>query len=166
MFEKGLMTGVDPETFAPALNLTRDQFAVILWRAEGSPKMDYEEKFADVAEGEWYTDAVLWANENGIATGYADTGLFGTADSISREQVAVMLYRYAKSKGCDVDEKAKLDGVYDDADDISAYAKEAMEWAVGAGIIKGKDGQNILAPQGNTNRAETATLISRFFQKY
>ena len=77
-----------------------------------------------------------------------------------------MLYRYAKSKGCDVDEKAKLDGVYDDADDISAYAKEAMEWAVGAGIIKGKDGQNILAPQGNTNRAETATLISRFFQKY
>ena len=166
VYEKGLMTGVDKVTFAPGQNLTRDQFAVILWRAEGSPKMDYEEKFADVAEGEWYTDAVLWANENGIATGYADTGLFGTADSISREQVAVMLYRYAKSKGCDVDEKAKLDGVYDDADDISAYAKEAMEWAVGAGIIKGKDGQNILAPQGNTNRAETATLISRFFQKY
>ena len=75
MYEKGLMTGVDAETFAPALNLTRDQFAVILWRAEGSPKMDYEEKFADVAEGQWYTDAVLWANENGIATGYADTGL-------------------------------------------------------------------------------------------
>ena len=166
MYEKGLMTGVDAETFAPALNLTRDQFAVILWRAEGSPKMDYEEKFADVAEGQWYTDAVLWANEKGIATGYADSKLFGPADPISREQAAVMLYRYAEYKGYDVTEKAELDDVYDDADAIQGYAKDAMAWAVGAGIIKGKDGQKILAPQGNTNRAESAAVISRFVQKY
>ena len=166
MYEKGLMTGVDAETFAPALNLTRDQFAVILWRAEGSPKMDYEEKFADVAEGQWYTNAVLWANKNGIATGYADSKLFGPADPISREQAAVMLYRYAEYKGYDVTEKAELDDVYDDADAIQGYAKDAMAWAVGAGIIKGKDGQKILAPQGNTNRAESAAVISRFVQKY
>ena len=127
--------------------------------------MDYEEKFADVAEGQWYTDAVLWANEKGIATGYADSKLFGPADPISREQAAVMLYRYAKSKGYDVSEKADLTS-YEDAADIQIYAKEAMEWAVSAGIIKGKDGQSILAPQGNTNRAESASVISRFMQKY
>lgn len=165
MYEKGLMTGVDEVTFAPGQNLTRDQFAVILWRAEGSPEMEYTEKFADVAEGQWYTDAVLWASEQGIVNGYADTGLFGPADPISREQAAVMLYRYAKSKGYDVSEKADLDS-YEDAVDIQEYAKEAMEWAAGAGIIKGKDGQNILNPQGNTNRAETAAVISRFMQKY
>ena len=128
--------------------------------------MDYEEKFADVAEGQWYTDAVLWANKNGIATGYADSKLFGPADPISREQAAVMLYRYAEYKGYDVTEKAELDDVYDDADAIQGYAKDAMAWAVGAGIIKGKDGQKILAPQGNTNRAESAAVISRFVQKY
>ena len=165
MYEKGLMTGVDEVTFAPERNLTRNQFAVILWRAEGSPKMEYSEKFADVAEGEWYTDAVLWASEQGIVTGYTNTGLFGPADPISREQAAVMLYRYAKSKGYDVSEKADLTS-YEDAADIQIYAKEAMEWAVGAGIIKGKDGQNILAPQGHTNRAETAAILSRFLQKY
>ena len=165
MYEKGLMTGVDEVTFAPAQNLTRDQFAVILWRAEGSPKMEYSEKFADVAEGQWYTDAVLWANEKGIATGYADSKLFGPADPISREQVAVMLYRYAKYKGYDVNVDADLTS-YEDAKDIQEYAKEAMEWAVGAEIIKGKDGQNILAPQGRTNRAETAAILSRFLQKY
>ena len=116
-------------------------------------------------EGEWYTDAVLWANENCIATGYADSKLFGPADPISREQAAVMLYRYAEYKGYAVSEKADLDS-YDDADAVQEYAKDAMAWAAGAGIIKGKDGQNILAPQGNTNRAESAAVISRFVQKY
>lgn len=165
MYEKGFMTGVDKVTFAPGQNLTRDQFAVILWRAEGSPKMEYTKKFADVAESLWYTDAVLWASDQGIVTGYADTGLFGPANPISREQAAVMLYRYAKSKDYDVSGKTDLVS-YEDVANIHEYAKEAMEWAVSAGIIKGKEEQNILNPQESANRAEAAAILSRFIQEY
>lgn len=161
------MTGIDETQaiFAPGAVLNRAQFAVILWRMAGSPDMEYTKEFADVPEGLWYTDAVLWASEQGIVTGYADTGLYGPAASISRGQVAVMLYRYAKSKGYDVSETTELDS-YKDASDVPEYAKEAMQWVVGAGIITGKNEQTILDPQGNASRAETAAIVSRFMQKY
>jgi len=164
-----LMTGKDPETFAPYENLARAQFAVILHRIEEKPEVAYEAIFPDVPEGQFYTEAVLWAYENKIVTGYTDTGLFGSNDNITREQMAVMMYRYAKDfKGYDVSNKADFSS-FTDAASVSEFAQEAMQWAVGMGIITGKDnadGSKYIDPQGNTLRAECALIIQRFMEAY
>lgn len=165
VFEKGLMTGKDTDTFAPDENLARAQFAVILHRMNGTPEMKYEAKFPDVKEDVWYTDAILWASEQKIVTGYTNTGCFGPADNINREQMATMMYRYAKSKGYDVSNKTDF-SKYADAGKVSAYADEAMQWAVGNGIITGKNNGTVLDPQGNATRAECATIMMRFMEKY
>ncbi len=161
---KGLMTGLNATTFAPEQPLARAQFAVILHRINGEPKMEYTDRFKDVPEGEWYTDAVLWAASNGIVNGYDDTGLFGTADNINREQMAVMMYRYAKYKGYDISKQADFSR-FTDAASVSGFASDAMKWAVGNEIITGKNG-TMLDPQGNAIRAECATIIMRFVKKY
>lgn len=165
VYDKGIMTGIDETQtiFEPGAVLNRAQFAVILWRMAGSPDMEYIKEFADVPEDLWYTDAVLWASKQGIVTGYADTDLFGPADSISRGQMAVMLYRYAKSKGYDVSKTAELD-FYKDASDVPEYAKEAMQWAAGSGIILGREDGIFLDPQGDTLRCECAVMLTRALQ--
>ena len=127
--------------------------------------MKYEAKFPDVKEDVWYTDAILWASEQKIVTGYTNTGCFGPADNINREQMATMMYRYAKSKGYDVSNKTDF-SKYADAGKVSAYADEAMQWAVGNGIITGKNNGTVLDPQGNATRAECATIMMRFMEKY
>lgn len=160
-----IMTGLDGTTFGPAQNLARAQFAVILHRLMGVPEMKYEAAFPDVKEGEWYTEAVLWASENKIVTGYSDSGCFGPGDDINREQMAVMMYRFAKSLGADVSQKADYSR-FSDAGYVNEFAQEAMSWAVGTGIISGKDGGTRIDPQGNANRAECATIIMRFLKKY
>lgn len=154
----GLMTGLDEQTFGPNEDLFRAQFAVILYLMEGSPEVAYTDAFPDVPEGEWYTDAVCWASENEIVTGYDDTGLFGTSDPINREQIATMMYRYAQYKEYAVVE-GDLSG-YPDAANVNTFAKEAMEWAVGSDQISGNNGY--LDPQGSAVRAQTATIIDRF----
>ena len=111
-----------------------------------------------------YTEAILWANKNKIVTGYAN-GRFGPADLITREQMAVMMYRYAKTKGYDTQARAELSG-YNDVSLVSAFAKEAMEWCVAEGIISGKDYGTRLDPQANAARAECAAIIARFVKKY
>ena len=107
--------------------------------------------------------AVLWANSEGIITGYDDTKLFGVADDITREQMATMMYRYALYKGYDVSEVGELDS-FADGDKVNDFAKDAIKWCIGTGIITGKDG--LIAPQDHTNRAECATIIMRFRQYY
>lgn len=158
VYKLGLMTGLDETTFGPTEDLARAQFAVILYRMEGEPEVTYVDKFADVPEGEWFADAVSWASENGIITGYGDTGLFGGGDIINREQIATMLYRYSQYKNYSV-ESGDISG-YPDAAYVNDFAKEAMEWAVGCNMIQGNNGN--LDPQDSAVRAQCATIIDRF----
>ena len=159
------MTGKDKTHFAPYEPLARAQFALILYRMNDTPEVEYEDIFPDVQDDIWYTDAILWAAKTGVVTGYTDTGKFGPADKINREQMAVMMYRYANYKEYESDAPADISG-YKDADKVNTFAKDAMEWAVGNGIISGKDGGTVLDPQGDATRAECATIIMRFMEKY
>lgn len=160
VYDAGLMTGIDGTHFAPNQKLARAQFALILYRLNDSPEVDGKSPFKDVAEGDWYTDAVIWANKKGIITGYTDTGLFCPGDDITREQLVVMMYRYQKSISDVKAESVDLSDFKDGAK-VSAFAKEAMEWAVGTGVISGKDNGTVLDPQGTATRAECATIIIR-----
>lgn len=163
VYEKGLMTGLNDTTFGPGENLARAQFAVILYRMNGEPEVEYNDAFYDVPENEWYTKAVLWANQIGVVTGYSN-GNFGPADNITREQMALMMYRYADYLGYDTSERADLSS-FSDASFISDYALEAMQWANAKGIITGKsDGR--LDPNGYAVRAECATIILRFDENF
>lgn len=166
VYVHGMMTGRDETTFSPDRNLTRAEFSKILYRIAGEPEVEYKDIFPDVREGLWYTDGILWAYEEGIVTGHGD-GTFRPEDNITREQMALMMYRYAISKDYDVKERADYSD-YVDADKVSSYAEEAMSWAVGNGIITGKDKEEgkLLDPQGKATRAECATIIMRFCEKY
>lgn len=159
------MTGLDETHFGPASNLLRAQIAMILYRIHGEPDTAYKEIFPDVEDGEWYTDAILWADSAGIVTGYTDTGLFGPADKVTREQMAVMMYRYATYLKYDTSVKADF-SKFSDAEDVSAFAKEAMQWAVGNKIMTGKNNEIMLDPQGSVNRAECSAIIMRFMKVY
>lgn len=162
--EKGLMTGLNNQYFGAAEELARAQFALILYRMNGEPAVEFEQLFHDISDGIWYTDAVIWAGKEGVVTGYSN-GSFGPGDNITREQMAVMMYRYAESKGYDTSQKAEI-SKFGDAAYVSDFAQEAMQWAYGTGIITGKYGETMLEPQGNANRAECATIIMRFTEKY
>lgn len=164
VYENGIMTGIQPTVFDTAAELSRAQFTVTLYRMNGQPEITNKNIFADVPDGTWYTDAVLWANSVGIVNGYR-TGDFGPADSITREQMAVMMYRYAGYKGYDTEEKGEL-SQFQDGSEVSAFAEEAMKWAVGNHLISGKENQTKIDPQGNTNRAECAAIIMRFMKTF
>ena len=157
-----LMVGTSSTTFDPYGTTTRAMVATTIWRMEGEPKPEGDNPFTDVKNGEWYTDAIVWANENGIALGYGNN-LFGTNDPVTREQLAAFFYRYAKYKGYDTAVTGSLDR-FTDKGDISAWAKDAVAWAVGYGLIEGK-GNNMLDPQGEATRAEFAAMLQRFCQK-
>lgn len=159
--DHGLMTGLNPTTFGPTENLARAQFATILYRQSGSPQVTYTDKFPDVPQNEWYTNAVLWASNAGIVTGYTDTGKFGPADPINREQIAVMMYRYAQYLGYDTKKQQKL-YIFHDGGNVNSFATEALGWASAKGIITGKSYGTLLDPQGYAIRAECATIIMRF----
>ena len=163
VYDNTIMTGLNDTKFGSNDTLARAQFAVILYRMNEEPEVEYKATFPDVADNLWYTDAILWASSINVVTGYTDTGLFGPADKINREQMAVMMYRYAKYKGYDTSKKAEFSN-FRDASSVSAYAKEAMQWAVGSGIISGKNNGTQLDPQGNATRAECATIIQRFIK--
>lgn len=166
--DKGYMTGMDPDAkplayFGAVEELSRAHFATLLYRIAGSPEVTYENKFKDVPDGQFYTDAVIWASNEGIITGYTegpDKGKFGASDNITREQIAVMMYRYAQYAGMDTSAKGDLTE-FPDGNKTSAFAKEAMAWAVGAGLISGNE-DGTLAPQGEVSRAVCATIIMRF----
>lgn len=163
-YYSGLMTGVNEVTFAPSAALNRAQAVVILWRIAGKQEAQADPEFPDVSENEWYTDAVVWAVKEGVVSGYSD-GRFGPEDAVTREQMAVMLWRFAKSQGYDVSQSADLDS-YKDADQVSEFAVTSMQWAIGNEMIQGKAEKTMLDPQGSTNRSECAVMIQRFMNVY
>ena len=157
--ENGMMNGVGENQFAPNAPLTREMLAVVLYNMEKQPESTGVNPFADVKADMWYTDAIVWANANGIVAGYDDS-TFGLGDSITREQLAAILYRYAQMKGYNVTEKADLTG-YADSAAISGYAVEAMQWANANGIVNGMTATT-LEPQGTATRAQVATMLMNF----
>ena len=159
--EKGLFNGTGEGTFSPAADMTRAMMVTVLWRLEDKPPAAAENRFSDVRSGAWYTDAVRWAAAQGIVTGY-DTETFGTDDSITREQMAVMFYRYAKYAGIETTASKSLSG-FTDGSSTSSWALEAMRWAVTVGLFKGDD-TGTLRPQDNASRAEVATLFQRMVE--
>ena len=163
VYENGLMLGTSKTLFSPHGTATRGMMATILWRMEGSPAPKGKNSFTDVEVGKWYADAITWTAENGIFAGYGKDK-FGPEDPITREQLAAIFYRYADYKGYDLTVKGNLDK-FKDADKITDYAKTAMQWAVGSGLVKGKSG-NLLDPQGTATRAEIAAMLHRFIEKY
>ena len=163
VYENGLMLGTSKTLFSPHGTATRGMMATILWRMEGSPAPKGKNSFTDVEAGKWYADAITWTAENGIFAGYGKDK-FGPDDPITREQLAAIFYRYADYKGYDLTVKGNLDK-FKDADKIADYAKAAMQWAVGSGLVKGKSG-NLLDPQGTATRAEIAAMLHRFIEKY
>ena len=163
VYENGLILGTSKTLFSPHGTATRSMMATILWRMEGSPAPKGKNSFTDVEAGKWYADAITWTAENGIFAGYGKDK-FGPDDPITREQLAAIFYRYADYKGYDLTVKGNLDK-FKDADKITDYAKTAMQWAVGSGLVKGKSG-NLLDPQGTATRAEIAAMLHRFIEKY
>ncbi len=158
-----IMTGMGDGRFAPSKKLVRAQFATILHRMAGTPEPMYNmEMFPDVPDGQFYTKASIWAREVGVITGYND-GRFGPSDDITREQMAVMMYRYANVLQKDVSERGNL-WDFPDASKVSDFAWDALGWAVGNGLITGDQGR--LNPGGTANRAECATIIMRFMNAY
>ena len=163
VYENGLMHGTSKTLFSPHGTVMRGMMATILWRMEGSPVPKGKNSFTDVEAGKWYADAITWTAENGIFAGYGKDK-FGPDDPITREQLTAIFYRYVDYKGYDLTVKGDLDK-FKDADKITDYAKTAMQWAVGSGLVKGKSG-NLLDPQGTATRAEIAAMLHRFIEKY
>ena len=158
-YENGLMDGVGGNRFAPNSETTRAQLVTILYRLEGQPAVSGDLPFTDVEAGTWYTNAVGWAAQNGIVNGVGDD-TFAPGNDLTREQLVTILYRYAESKGYDVSASADLAG-YPDGEEIQAYAREAMAWAVAENIIRGME-DDTLKPAGNASRAQIATILMRF----
>ncbi|WP_143710778.1 S-layer homology domain-containing protein [Anaerotignum lactatifermentans] len=158
--ENGLMSGMSEDIFAPNTPLTREMLAVVLYNVEGQPESTEANTFTDVKGDMWYTDAILWANENGIVAGY-DNSAYGVGDLITREQFATILYRYAQFKGYDTTQGGMAVREFSDYENISDYARPAMAWAVNAGIMGGMD-DGTLMPQGKATRAEAATMLMNF----
>lgn len=164
VYGNGLMNGTSDTTFSPNAPITRAQVAVIFYRMAGSPAVTGDSPFSDVENGPgtaWYYNAVLWAQQNGIVSGYGD-GTFRPGTDITREQLAVIFYNYAKHKGYDVSAVNDLSG-FTDAGDVSDWALPAMRWAVGSGIMGGY-GDGILGPQGTATRAQVAAMLRRFIE--
>ena len=157
------MNGMDAGAFNPGGNVNRAQFVTILYRIAGEPIVTIDNPFVDVPAGEWYTDAVLWAYEKGITTG-VDATHFNPGGTLVRQNMVTFLLRFANTMGLDTSARADLSG-YTDADQIMAHAQDAMAWAVAEGIISGMT-KTTLGPDGLANRAQIATIISRFVPRY
>lgn len=158
VYDKGMMNGVSDTSFAPYSNLTRGMIAQVLYNLEGKPAVSGS-AYTDVAADQWYNDAVNWAAQKGIVTGYGD-GTFGPMDNITREQMAAILYRYAQYKGYDVSAKGDLTA-FTDGNTVSDWAKDAMSWAVGTALFNGK-GDGILDPTTTATRAEVAKILMTY----
>ena len=166
VYGEGLMAGTSGSTFSPEGTTTRGQIVTILWRLSGSPVVNYLMDFDDVDPAAYYAEAIRWASAEGVAGGYGG-GVFGPDDPITREQLAVMLHRYAQHEGYDVSIGEDTNILsYADAFDVSEYAVAALQWACGAGIISGTGDGSTLTPQGEATRAQAATVLMRFCNMY
>ena len=156
--ENELLIGTSHSTFEPNATLTRAMAATVLYRLDGKPTVTDKASFKDVKEGAWYSDAVAWAQSTGVVNGYEDN-TFRPDQKISREEMAVMLVRYAKYKGVDVTPKGDL-GKFTDSNSVSGWAKDSITWCVDNGIINGTGKK--LDPLGNATRAQFAAITARF----
>lgn len=159
VYGAGLMNGTTADTFSPLRSVTRGMIVTILYRLEGSPSVSGKMPFSDVAKDAYCADAVKWAEEQNITGGYAD-GTFRPSLPISRQQLAAFLYRYADRSGADTTRTADLSG-YADADQVGEFARDAMAWANGAGLINGTT-DNRLNPAGTATRAQAAAILTRY----
>lgn len=158
----GLMDGYSAAAFGPDDTLTRAMMVQILWNLEERPVVNYAMSYADVDADAWYAEAVRWASSERIVTGYSETA-FGPADPITREQAALILYRYAQSQNYDTTEGGMAIREYADYDSISAWALSAMDWAVSAQLIDGR-GNSLLSPAGSATRAEIAQILMNYIK--
>ena len=152
--DNGLMGGTSDTTFEPEGTMTRSMLSATLYRLAGSPTVTGEDAFSDTEEGVWYTDAVLWASQQGLVGGYGN-GLFGTNDPVTREQIAVLLWRYAGSPA------AEAGADFADEGTISDYAAQAVDWARASGVVSGAEGNRFL-PQSNATRAQVAAILRNY----
>ena len=158
VIERGLMNGMSQEKFVPNGILTRGQLVTILHRLAGSPTPTGASPFTDVKEGRYYTEAVSWAAEQGLAQGVTETRFVPEAPA-TREQLVTFLYRYAAMHGVDTAAGGSLSN-FPDASSVSEYAQQPMLWAVQTGLLQGMDGR--LAPKASATRAQTAAFLTRF----
>ncbi|MBR6771146.1 MAG: S-layer homology domain-containing protein [Lachnospiraceae bacterium] len=164
----GIMNGISSTTwFKPDAPLTRAMFATVLYRMAGSPATNYSARFSDVPAGQYYSQPIIWANDKQIVNGLGD-GSYGVDRNITREQIARMLYEYARSSGKNVSQAQALNSFTDTAK-VSPWATGYLQWATAVGLISGKpngDGTYRLDPQGEATRAECAKMLTIFDQKY
>ena len=158
VYENGLFSGTDSRSFSPNASMTRAMLVTVLYRLEGEPTVTGRSSFTDVRSGAYYEKSVIWAAANGIVTG-TDSTSFSPDAKVTREQLAAILYRYAQYRKLDTDASAKLNS-FTDADSVSAYASEALGWAVSEGLINGASGK--LMPKGDATRAQVAAILHRF----
>ncbi len=158
VYENGLFSGTDSRSFSPNASMTRAMLVTVLYRIEGEPTVTGRSSFTDVRSGAYYEKSVIWAAANGIVTG-TDSTSFSPDAKVTREQLAAILYRYAQYRKLDTDASAKLNS-FTDADSVSAYASEALGWAVSEGLINGASGK--LMPKGDATRAQVAAILHRF----
>lgn len=158
VYKNGLFSGTDSRSFSPNASMTRAMLVTVLYRLEGEPTVTGRSSFTDVRSGAYYEKSVIWAAANGIVTG-TDSTSFSPDAKVTREQLAAILYRYAQYRKLDTDASAKLNS-FTDADSVSAYASEALGWAVSEGLINGASGK--LMPKGDATRAQVAAIIHRF----
>lgn len=158
-----LMNGVADGKFAPKTETSRAMIVTILYRIAGSPEVSGRNQFNDVVAGSWYADAVLWAEKNDIVSGYGN-GKFAPSASITREQLATMLFRFAEYEGHDTDDRADI-SAYSDSAKVGSYAKEAMRWANSCGLINGMTLTEI-GPKQKATRAQVAAILMRFCEDF
>lgn len=162
VYDTGLMTGLTATTFGPNLSTTRGMIVTILWRMENEPAAKHGCPFADVRRGSYYEQAIAWASENGIVTGF-DSSTFAPDRAITREQLAAILFRFAAYRGMDAVTLRENLSSFQDQAAISAYAVSALNWAVGEGLMQGTGDK--LEPTGNATRAQVAAMLRRFMQR-
>ena len=160
--DQGIMFGMEDTYFGAAQSLERSHFVTMIYRMAGEPQVQFIPEYLDVPDGTFYSLPVTWATKAGVITGYLD-GTFGPANMMTREELATMIYRYAKGKGIDVSEKVELER-FPDYQSVTSFAEEAVEWAVAKGIITGDQGH--IQPQKGASRADTATMIMRYVKMY
>lgn len=161
VYEKGIMDGVADRVFDPNAPLNRAMFVTMLYRAAGEPAVSQAASFSDVPAGSWYSDAVAWASANGVVDGY-EGNVFLPGDSLTREQLATILYRYAKLLGLNTYAPEDALAGFPDAAGVSAYALDAMRWAVYTGLMQGSE--NGLEPRSSASRAQVAAIVHRFLK--
>lgn len=162
VYDTGLMTGLTATAFGPNLSTTRGMIVTILWRMENEPAAKHGCPFADVRRGSYYEQAIAWASENGIVTGF-DSSTFAPDRAITREQLAAILFRFAAYRGMDAVTLRENLSSFQDQAAISAYAVSALNWAVGEGLMQGTGDK--LEPTGNATRAQVAAMLRRFMQR-